>query len=316
MIRCLLLTLAILLICNGIANCQHYLFLKNGERIEFKKNSVTASKTEIKIKSVDEGKLKFKPEEVAGYYSLKDESTFYLKPETDDDSQLQTYDFMEKIVGGEINLYKNFFAGSAPAGPGGVATASRTYLYLQKGSDFRPLGLMEFHFIGNKSDKTRRTDILKSFVSDRPDLVATIEAEDFKPNEKSISEIVNDYNVSKYKPYANSTNPPSSVFFYLKGKVIQPVKLIVNENAEYTLSSDRLVSVSLPINQYTKICVNSHCELLESSQWYIRYFEVAIDDKEGKVEFNNVRSLDANFYFKRKHELEKEYKLSKSSSTN
>jgi hypothetical protein len=283
-----------ILVINTYTLAQEFMMLKNGEVIEF--NRFKIKETDVKVVTKDRGNLELKFNEITGYYNTTNGTTYYLKKGIPDGATENQYQFDKLILEGEINVYErlhisyahvpNSFS-STPA----ISGSRWTELYLGKGSRHQGMGK---YGIG-KSNKEKRKDFLIQFIEDNQELVKQVEDENFKGKDEEIIRIVKAYNLSRYKPNDN-LGKISTAWFYVKkrSKNTDTLKTYVNGMFVGNLPNSSVLAVNLSNQNLSKVCVNSYCEVIKASPYYIKYFEIYISDDE--IKFTETEKNEAERY--------------------
>lgn len=270
---------------------QAILVHKNGETIEYSDLKVTAEG--IKLKTKEKGNILLSHQAVISLNFINSEETLYPKALTGNES---SFEFVPRIIEGPINVYEKIETGKTQYG-----SYSNSYYYIEKGSDFKFVFQHNGLFAQNRKDGIQ---ILRTFVEDTPDVLKKMESSDFKLDYESLTEIIKEYNILNFKKNHPVNVKKSSVFFYSKMKknTNEDLKLILNDSLEFKIPARRTISVSLPIDEHTKICIKSstqsECLLISPSAFYIKYFEVDYNPKSEKLEIKNIHSRDAQNYIR------------------
>ena len=301
------------ILCQG--QPQNFLFKKDGERFQFLRHKF--SKDTIEIKKVDKKWTKLHVDEVEGFYSIEDEifyalisksirkeSPFELDPPGD-------YFFTPRVIEGPLNLYmetntyttgSGAFVNGVPARsvPGATVTNDVYYVGREKEYEMFPTGLKIL------VDRTSKIKTLSGMIQDNPKLSEYVASGDFKFTIQSITDLVNEYNLSKWQPDSTLTSKKGSISFYsqlrgFSGGTTIKGKLIV-ENKEYELKPRSLVSISLPTDQFSKICfvsdTDKRCQLVKANPYNSLYYMIKSDNDNAEIRMEQVSYTKAVEYLK------------------
>jgi hypothetical protein len=299
---CRLVIYLILYITAIDSYAQTYLLLKNGNKIELdgqgtlrkqRQTSVKLKDDKIVFKTKEGGKQSFAPEEVLGYTSVNLEETYYLKKDKED------YHYVELIMPGKINVFKreevsySTMPSVMPGGPGMMTPKTKVTYFMEK--DGLSGEMPNAVFFGSAPEK--RKEFLKPYFSDREEILRNIQDEDASFKEKSILNLIRQYNLMEYDSSNDSKKSMSTAFFYVNGSPAKPMKLKVNGATDYDVNTENFFAVKLANNQQNKICINSYCEILEGSLYYIKYYEIHVNQSVTKIDIRASTSKEARNYF-------------------
>lgn len=259
------------------------LVLKNGELVA---GDVKIKYNETGSAAVSVADKLFSSSEVRGYMKSATEPMKYLAPITNPDSRRVEWDFLERLLDGEILLYTWVEKDKI---------AERKFLMAHHGDQF---GFVFGSFAdpGSEAEMNAR---LKSLAGDEPSLSGALDSIANNKTFEGIINIVQRYNDLKYKPGSNES-PLASVIFYVKPtNKLYPFTVVVDENKQYGLTLKAPLTIPLHDNQSTRICVSSgnlkSCILVRSTSCCRQYIEVFPEIKKGKIVLSRATESEANY---------------------
>jgi hypothetical protein len=274
---------------------QNLLLKKNGEQIAFKRFRFEAGS--MSLRTADKDELRISPEQVIGYYDedqqvllykiplLETRWTFELWPRLKADDP---YEFMERMVDGDIRLYKKEISSAPMTTFNGMTTpgASTTYLFAERDGVYKAVyvsGLFE-----NRKDEKQA---LLSFIEDDGDLVAKLNSDEFSFNEKNVTRLVLDYNTRHFvRSVQNGSTASRQVGFYTqtRKKIKDSMVIKVNDSLEYKFGPKFPIQIPLPIGLPSKVCVTSlagnGCMILTAVP-FTMYFQIENNILKEDLEF-------------------------------
>lgn len=281
------LIFAITLSVSGVE--QKILILKSGEKVEFKKWKLY--KEHIRILHNGSEKSEIDINEIDGYFDPSLSKRYYKKPAPPDifaTKKRLTYEFVERIVEGKINLYESIqYKGSHITTPGGsmMPSADVDY-YIEKNDDYR------WVFTG-KWQKAETLDVLKKLLGDDETLVGKLNAANFKINLKTITQLIREYNVRAFAGVASgSYQEAGSVGFYARiiGKKMYDILLKVNDSLTYQVPDNNVLNVRLPVSTRSKVCFVAGsaelCNVISASPFMMTHYELEVNMKDLVMELN------------------------------
>lgn len=245
------------------------------------------------------GKVTYKATDVAGYFP-KGGPFFYLKPfPSINDAMLEyvplsskkskKFEFIERVVDGEINLYRRVVrqspmgTGVGPNGaPIGVKGGEQSFLFVEKGA--------KTYFVSS-------TDRIV-FLMDSCEVKTQWLSRTFKG---TVPDLVRQYNLSKFKSYVPVSNNVSPMYFYpyyVNG--FGWLELTVNDTIKYSVPHDKVLEVKLPAHKMVKVCARSAkaqvCELVKAVPYYPVYFQIKLDAKKNSTELIASDKSNAEYF--------------------
>lgn len=281
------------------------LLLKNGDTV--KGSSINCKKETVAI-TVDGNELYYRRHEVEGFFDNAG-PMLYLKLIPDVDPEKFEYAFFERILDGEISVYKwvsQYLTSSVPVAAVGMGTktvSTSLSLFAEKGDLYgwlvqnqgaEPLIMLEY------TDNEEKA-LLKSMIMDRPEFVDRIRSDKFKYKYDHIVELLTEYNVAKFQKSAGKITTLSPVLLYrVPKKKYFPIQITVDDSAKYDMPVKRALAVPLQPNTLHKLCITydtlKTCLPFRRIPYFMQYF--AIDHKEGqyKLKLEPSDEKNATFY--------------------
>jgi hypothetical protein len=137
--------------------------------------------------------------------------------------------------------------------------------------------------LGFLSNKREKLQVLKTFISDNPQLVKSIEDDDFKMTPKNVRMIIRKYNYQ----YLNSSDrlnrfyDSSRVNFFVSNhKMIKDsCTLIINDSMKFKFKSE--IYLKMNASRPAKICVSlnkyDNCNLISIRPFESNYFLIKLE---------------------------------------
>jgi hypothetical protein len=294
-----------LIVCLGIGwPClgQHVLIKVNGEAIPYKKIKFEDEYVEI-VKERE--KIKISENEVAAYFDDHYQTVFYKKPIVPDivegfkifpDKRSRSlFEYVEREKVGIINIYKRIESSGSPgsaSASGGMTAGTNTttyYYYAEKGDVYKNV-----YVSGLLMDREKRIEALKPFVADDPEILQTLESEEFRLNEKNLFMLVREYNLRNFqKVAAMEYRSASNASFYTRArqKIKEKLTVTVNDSMTFKLPVSSIpLPIALPKNVPSKVCVTwedgTFCTTISPCPYAVHYYELdySVSNKSFEIE--------------------------------
>jgi hypothetical protein len=273
-----------------------YIILMDKQKIMYDK--FKSEKDALLVTSSEKNeKQRIDIKDVLGYYDQAEGILYYLKP-VEASSYGIDYQFIERTISGKINLYKQIVETYSQYG--GTNTI---YYYIEKSDRFE--GIFTPYAIGQ--NKKGRTEILKSFVSDRPEILKMI-GEDFKLNSDNLLGIIKKYNLLTYEyDSAHKGSELGEVIIYrsAKNKASDLIRVEIDGEELVLNSNDDFISIKCKTNVNSRICFDStdqFCHLVEAIPYFTSYYKLIRDKKSFySLERSDKKEADSNLETIRLH---------------
>lgn len=270
---------------------QGYIVLKDSQTLKYDKFKARKDNLLVDVAGKKE-KQEIDINKVAGYYLTGEYILYYLKPDLDSSYSID-YQFIEKELSGNINLYRKTVSTYSKYGG-----SSNTYYYIEKSDRFE--NALTTNTIGQ--NKKRKIETLKSFVSDNPEILNSL-GDDFKLNPENLISTIRKYNLAAYenRRHLQDTTVNTKLILYRrnKGKVNEELSVSINDNTLFIKPNDFL-EIKISDHDITKICIggeNPFCELIEGSPHFKIYYELRVDSNSNYT-LEKKTKKEADFYLK------------------
>lgn len=298
----ILFSLIFLIATSFSLNAQSYLQMKDGRRIAFKRISIKNNK--IRLKTSNEPSVGIDINDAEKYYSEESKTFFFIKRVTESEVSLgirldkkNDFEFVERIIEGEINVYQKKEAHSIVPNNSGVTNhtltpdRSSTYLFLEKGELY--FNVLKTNTIGqNKKDKFAS---FKSLVQDDSTTLKWLNSKDYRHNYNLILRTVNDYNNRKNPPIIVPDTTVTKVVFFrkIRRENEKSAEFFV-DNQPYSLLPGEKLNIDLPGNNNI-VCMSyksiKRCALIKKLSSEKSYVEISW----GKTNKINIEVKDAAY---------------------
>lgn len=284
-----------LITVSWVACCgQNVLILTNGHTRDFKRWKL--SKDYVRIVGINGEKTEIPVSEVHGYFDRHNQTQYYRRPGKSDylfDANQLPYEFVERIISGRINLYKSVrVIKPVLVTPAPGVNPQIEYL-IEKDDAYESV-------LRGETSKREARDLLQSFLHDDPELLAKVTSPEFKVNLKTISSLLNEYNVRSFRPASEMSGGVGSIGLFFKRKQTSKnvLLLTVNDSLTYSLPENKVVTVQIPVDVLSKVCVvtgsTKVCNVMSASPFMMLYAEVNVTDTS--VEMERLSSKEAMDY--------------------
>jgi hypothetical protein len=246
------------------------IFLKSGEKVEFK--SLKILEESIEVTKPDKKTTSFPLSEVERtcdavlLTTTSAEVVWFKKP------QFIKYDYE-----GKINV-ASFEVVSGGVGQYAVRTVSIYYYAIKDGVVY---DLMNNVLIrGNQ----KRRDLIEKLVADQPEIANLLSDTTIRVNGSYMLDVIKKYNLATFQP-SEKMESPSTVFFYssLPMSKDYTVTLSINDSEPKTFTQTGVLPLSIDSKKLSKVCIRvnglSSCFLTKSSLCGFSYKEIRL--KEG-----------------------------------
>jgi len=276
------------------------LVLKDGTSLVCKK--IKVKKGIVEIKSAN-GVQEFNADMVEGMYD--DGKPFqYLRSFPYSENEEMTlltigklgsdeYEFLERIVEGEINLYTREVRGRTQ-GFGTPSTMSNIVYELIAEKDGT------FAVIHDSSWPSGFSKIKKLMVASP--VRARLDSGVYKKNRKGMIQATTDYNVSRYQKTSEPMAAKACVsYLYMTAfKYKGSLDVVQDDSLQLTAMWNRALPLNLPAFQTAKVCVSSTkvkaCMLLRCIPNVAQYFRIDYDHKDQEITLEKSNTQDAKYY--------------------
>ncbi|WP_420580348.1 hypothetical protein [Reichenbachiella sp.] len=275
-----LLILSLSIHFSGLA--QDSLVLKTGKRIPYTRMSIYDDQVEIKHGSTKEFHI-FPCDEVYGYSEGMKERTYFIKPNPEEDNWGH-FLTLKRVLVGKISLFES--------------TGNNQCLYAEKDGKFEKV----FSVTESKSEKQKRLDILKSFVSDDDESMAYISSSGFKFKWKEIETVASYYNKRNHDERVPAEQDVMG-WVYLYRTQFQKTKdriIIEMYGEDHDLYVEDYIILPMPIGYASKLSLRDsevRSTHIMSGELEEQYFEVLYDSKSNTFRFDKKTGTELQYEF-------------------
>lgn len=288
---------------------QYNLVLNNGSVIGFVSLSKSASYVKIRSLSSDK-RMEIKKGNILGYYEAATNRMYFKKYLPDLKKKKIKYAFVEKIIYGEINVYRRIFQSSGgnsvynPDAFGGTGYTNygttTTYLYAEKDGALKKVSRRVAKNVFEIGAKDNSKKILQSLISDHDSLIHVVKSKKFKNYSKEVEEVIRAYNLGNYRERTRDSALGNVVFYRRNKRQLKEEVTLIVEGNEYQICRKGLLKMKIPIGDPIKVCldrvIDRNCKLISSPGLFTSYYEVSLNkDREVKIEWREKDK--AEWYF-------------------
>lgn len=287
----IILTTLLFLTTHAVVLGQDSLVLVTGKRIAYSKIDFEPDHIRIKAFSSRE-KLIFSPDSVLGFCSPTRELNYYIKPYKEATNGL-SYQFLEKIKTGKINLYIKSGTDGQPE-----FTFGNTYLYMEKD------GLLECVFASNAlgGKKLLIYDVFAGFVEDDEESAAYVSDAAFKLKMDEVIKVTEYYNRRNSSEQDPKPEDVMGRVFLYRTRFQKPKRGISISlyGEQHKLYINDFIQLNLPVEYATKFTISddylNNSQLL-SGDFTDQYFEVTYDKKNNIFSFEKKEGDEVQYEF-------------------
>lgn len=274
-----------------VSQSQDSLILVTGKRIAYSKIDFEAD--HIKIKAIEEDeKLIFPPDSIMGFCSPINETNYYLKP-YEESNNGWSYQFLERLEVGRINLFEKSASEGQPE-----FTYGAIFLYMEKDGRFECV--FATNATGDKKDE--KFEAFTSFVNDDEESLDYIRDASFKFKIDEIIKVVQYYNRRNFIHNDPATGDVHGKVIFYRTKFQKPKSGITLElyGERHKLYINDFIQLNIPIEYATKFTIHgdylNNDELL-AAEFNDQFFEVVLDKKTNTFHFEKKEGSEAQYEF-------------------
>ena len=272
---------------------QDYIVLNTGKKINYKKFKRTNEFLEVKVPNSKDTEY-IDINDVLGYYSNENNIMYFKEKNfSKKKSGDLPYDFYRLITDGEIKVFEHEEYISTYSPNGTNVTRTLIHYYAKKNNDFLEVSKS----INKQKNRTLHYKNLISLINDNSDLVLKISDLSFKYDNENVLDIIEEYNVNKYKPSTKSDSDSTKIVFYRDSfKSKDDLRISLEDGRIINLPVNTIESLKMPNESLTKICFSTDdrelCKLIKPNKYFEKYYKVDLD-KKGNLTVINESKMSA-----------------------
>jgi hypothetical protein len=186
------------------------------------------------------------------------------------------------------------------AGGGYMSTASnKIEFFVEKDGD---ISEVKFRSGVLPAIRKKRIDSLSSLMDDCPEIVQKLNDENFEFGHDNIINLIRSYNVCMFKSEPWPLQKTSTVMMYSRVRQgnVQRISISVNDSTLAYIPVNGTVAINISSTHPNKVCVASGdlktCDIILSSQYFVKQFEVMLNNKKRKLEIEQKTFEEAQKY--------------------